>query len=241
MIGILGANGFIGSNLLQIPNSIGITRENYDDHIGKHYNVFINANGNSSKRLPEIDPLLDFDLSVRNTLRSIIDFKFDTYIYISSCEVYTDETREDSPIDVSKISRYGLSKYLAEQIVIQHCPKWLILRLNAPIGPKMTKGACFDLMHAERIYVAANSMFQFIHINYLIKFIMECGITNEVINIAGKDTISLNEVMKVFGTKVDAPSTPIIVHNFNIEKANNILVVPSALESINEIKFGMFS
>src|SRR5579859_7226536 len=144
---ILGSNGFIGNNLLNDLGGIGITKENY---AGQDCDVLINANGNSRKLLPETDPLTDFDLTVRNTMKSIMDFHFNIYIYVSSCEVYGDlslkeNTKEETNIDIFNVSRYGLSKYLAECIVKKYCKKWIILRLNGPIGPNMKKGPVYDI------------------------------------------------------------------------------------------------
>jgi nucleoside-diphosphate-sugar epimerase len=229
---ILGSSGFIGSNLVNDLGGIGITRDNYQSD---SCDILINSCGNSKKYLPEKDPLTDFDQSVRTTLQSVVDFSFDTYILISSCEVYNGLTNEETTIDVSAISRYGLSKYLAECIVKQYCKKWIILRLNGPIGPNMKKGPVYDILNNSPIWMSAKSEFQFLHVKFISKFIkilLDNKISNEVFNLTGSNVISLTETMNILGKKVASLDNKVIKHSFNVEKANKLMALPTSLESI---------
>ncbi len=235
-IGIIGANGFIGSNLMRLLKGTAIPREGSDDF----YDVIINANGNSNKRLADEKPLLDFDSSVVSVLRYVNSLKFDTYIHISSCEVYGDltgDTQEES--NLKPKSRYGVNKFLAEKIVETYCNKWLMLRLNGPIGPGMKKGPVYDIMNLGKIWLSPESKFQFLHLRYVSKFIelaLNKKIKNETFNLTGSDSISLGDVTCLFNKVVEYPKEPVINHSISIKKANQVLLMPSSLESLLEVK-----
>ena len=51
---------------------------------GMHFDAIVNANGNSKKYLAEQDPQLDYEMSVESVSRSLADFRFETYVFISS-------------------------------------------------------------------------------------------------------------------------------------------------------------
>lgn len=233
---VIGCDGFIGSNLCKDLNCVGISKENYNENIG-NYDVIINANGNSSKILPEHDPILGFDLNVRNTLKTVVDFKFDTYIYLSSCEVYGNgETSEDVIINIPSLSRYALSKYLAECVVKNYCKRWIILRLNGVIGPNLKKGAIFDILHGDKLWISDESQFQLIHTKYiseLVTLLINKGIANEIINVTGIDSIMLKNLNY---REIECPECPTFIHQFNVNKANSFLKIPSSIESFNRLK-----
>jgi hypothetical protein len=71
--------------------------------MGESFDIFINANGNSKKYWANQNPLLDFDVSVTSVYKTLFDFKFKKYIYLSS-------------LDIFKNSVYGKNKLIAEEI-----------------------------------------------------------------------------------------------------------------------------
>src|SRR5689334_25407031 len=117
MIFVLGGNGFVGSAFARACAEQGrefavLTRANYDEYLVRSCSLLFNANGNSKKFLADEQPVVDFDLSVRSVRASLVDFRFDSYVFLSSCDVYPDcsgpqTTREDDGIDVARQSPYG--------------------------------------------------------------------------------------------------------------------------------------
>lgn len=92
-IAILGSNGFIGNNLFKELSKeffvVGITRDNYEEYVGKKFDIFINANGSSKKYWAENHPLEDFELNVLSVYKTLLDFKFMKTIYrISFNSIY---------------------------------------------------------------------------------------------------------------------------------------------------------
>lgn len=248
VVGILGGDGFIGHNLYHDLKNyfccIPISRNNYEECKSQFYDIFINANGNSNKILACTDPLVDFDATVRACLSSLVDFNYNHYIHVSSCEVYSDmseqeKTSEDSVVDVAKISKYALSKYLAECLVKNHCEHWNILRLSTPAGPGLKKGPIYDIMYGNRLWVSAASFLQILHTKFVSEFIVNLlnnGIMNETINLVAANSISLNEVMTVLDRRIESPYEPFVLHNINNDKARKIFNLPPSLDSVIELR-----
>ena len=165
---LIGGEGFVGSAYARLLARTGIehaiiTRANYDHLVGQHCDVLINANGNSRKPLAVSDPLADFDASVRSVRASLVDFQFERYVHLSSCDVYPDcsspeTTQESVPPEIGRQSPYGFHKYLAEQCVQHAAANWQVFRLGGFVGPGLKKNAIFDILHGGPLWLdPANS------------------------------------------------------------------------------------
>jgi dTDP-4-dehydrorhamnose reductase len=190
-IGILGANGFIGGGLMKCsPVTTAITRENYQDHTGKYYDVIMNANGSAKKYWAETNPLADFDANVVSVYKSLVDFKYKKYEYLSSVEAYEPNTR------------YGFHKKMAEEIVQRHCQEYLILRVGAVIGKGMKKGVVYDLMNHQDLWVTDDSMFYLVGVNEIYSatlYAIDYGIENTILMVTGDRPISVKDMARVIG------------------------------------------
>lgn len=241
-IALLGSKGFIGSNLLIKLNAVGIDSDNYNTMLNNSYKYIMNCNGNSSKLLPDTDPIKDFDLTVTKTMKSVFDFDYDTYVYISSCEVYGDltgDTKEDTALDPSKMSRYAFSKYLAESIVKKHCKKWLILRLNGPVGTGMKKGPIYDILNGDKLWISPESKMQFMHTDFICNFInsvIQSKVENEVFNLTGTDAIELKDAMYILEREVPGPENPVINTNIDTTKSLCFICGTSSMGSLSQLK-----
>jgi nucleoside-diphosphate-sugar epimerase len=231
MIFILGGNGFVGSALARVCATQGrehaiLTRANYEAHRGQACSLLVNANGNSRKYLPKEQPLLDFDLSVRSVRASLVDFRFDTYIYLSSCDVYPDcsspgATTEDAVLDVARISPYGFHKLLAEQCVRHAARKHLIFRMGGFVGPGLKKNAVYDILHGGPLWLDPDSELQFLHTDELARTVLRLAgeLTNETFNIGGKGTVRLRQVMEMAGRMVPvSPGAARVRYEINLAK-----------------------
>ncbi len=197
-IGILGANGFLGQAIWEhfvekTKHEITeTTRDNYRDCLGKDFDIFINANGNSRKYWANEHPHEDFELSVTSVLETFRDFNIKKYIYISSTDVYNRNN-----------CSYGLNKYLAEQIVVKHANRFLILRCSALIGQGLKKGVVKDLIDNKPLHITSDSRLQFITITEMARIIQICidkEINDKTIDVAGIGNISVDELSELIGT-----------------------------------------
>src|SRR5258708_8916717 len=122
-LAIIGGDGMVGSDLIKYLNSdfsvTSITKKNYSEFISKSFDVLVNANGNSKRFWANKNVLEDFNLSTVSVYKSIFDFRYTIYIYISSSDVYKNHssplTTVESIIYGEGLSAYGLHKYLRDR------------------------------------------------------------------------------------------------------------------------------
>lgn len=211
-IGILGANGFLGSNLVNYFSEhftvTGITKENYREFMGKEFDLLINANGNSKRFWANQNPAEDYIASVESVEKSIDSFRFSRYVFISSSDVYPyhgdpAQTSENQIIDESKLEPYGLHKYQAEKLV-QTLPSYIILRCSAMIGPGLKKGIIKDILEGAEIFITPESHIQFIlcsEIARTIEQLVSGGIENTIFNCGGKGSVEVTEMFELLNKK----------------------------------------
>ena len=240
---VLGAGGFAGSAFLRILPQLGheclpITRQNYGAMVGTKGNVLINADGNSAKYLAERDPVGEIERTVTSVMRSCLDFTVDTYVLLSSADVYPCQNdpklnSERVELAVEKLSAYGLSKYLAECVVRNHCAHWLILRLGGLLGPGLRKNPVFDLLAGQPLRVHPDSVFSYVHteeVARIVAHLLQERPTNEIVNVCGKGDVSVREMSAWVGRAPgDAePSLPRIHYEINNEKLATFWKIPSS-------------
>ena len=232
MIYIIGGSGFVGSAYARLladrglPHQV-VTRQNYDGLRGTCCDILVNANGNSRKLLATREPLIDFDQSVRSVAQSLEDFRCRTYVFLSTGDVYPDQssprvTHEDQPIDPARQSRYGLHKFLAEQLVRANQPEWLILRMGGFVGPGMRKNAIYDLLTGGPVWLAPQSDLQFISTDRAARLVwgmVEQGIRREVVNLGAYGTINLGAIHdQIKSASQFMPDAPTIRFELSLDK-----------------------
>lgn len=213
MIFILGGEGFVGSAYARLFASLGlphqvITRASYGSCIGQRCRVLINANGNSKKFMADRDPKWEFDASVKSVLHSLEDFPAETYVYLSSGDVYPDQTspdvsQEDAPIDPRRQSRYGLHKHVAEHLVRALRPRHIIMRMGGFVGPGMKKNAIFDMMHGQPVWLTPDSELQFISTDTAARLVwrlVEREAFGETVNLGAQGVVRIGDVHELIGS-----------------------------------------
>lgn len=244
MIFILGGKGFVGSAFTRYCQSNGIDyeiidRNNYLSNRGRSCDVFINANGNSSKVLATKDPIKDFDATVRSVRSSLNDFQFKRYVLLSSCDVYAncsspETTHEDSEIDVSRQSQYGFHKYLAEECVRHSAKDWLVIRMGGMVGTGLKKNPIFDIINGGPLWVDPASEIQYVNTDDVAKTVfglIDRNLTKEIFNICGNGLVKLEKLLQNHAVKVN-PNSPMVKYDVNIEKIQKITKMPDSMETV---------
>lgn len=202
VIGVLGGNGFLGSNIISYLNKYNynvysITRDNYESFKNFKFDVLINANGNSKKYLAELNPKWDFECSVNSVYNSIIDFKFDKYIYISSIDVVYDTI-------------YGSNKLTSEFILKSYQCKFgyllKILRCGSIIGEGMKKGIVYDILNNNKLYVTEDSDLYIISVKEICNYINTQIIQDDdsvVEYLVSSKTISVKQIGEILKKKLE--------------------------------------
>ncbi|MCL2011661.1 MAG: NAD(P)-dependent oxidoreductase [Cystobacterineae bacterium] len=250
---ILGGNGFVGSGFVRLFQRLGLehqvlSRENYPAFVGSSCDVFINANGNSSKILASRQPLADFEANVRSTRASLEDFKAGFYIHLSSCDVYPDcssplSTQEDAPIALGRQSPYGFHKLLAEQCIQHACKNWLIVRQGGFVGPGLKKNAIFDILNGGPLWLNPESELQFLHTDdsaQLIWSLYEQGVANTLLNVCGQGVLKLCEALDLWGRECWVqPDSRLVRYEVSTDKVSRYIQLPDSRSTVLNFIHGM--
>ena len=216
-----------------------IHKENYFTHVGSTFDIVINANGNSKRFWANSHPVEDFIASTESVYKSVFDFTYDVYVYISSSDVYNNHTRpryttEDTPIKPDALSAYGLHKYLSEIIIRKHVKKYLILRSAMILGKNLKKGPLYDVTHNIPLYVTKDSMIQMIttkEIAHIICTLIDTNVTREVLNMGGSGSFLFREldqyISGLCAYRTDAEKQ---LYEMNVEKLKKIYPVKTSQE-----------
>jgi nucleoside-diphosphate-sugar epimerase len=205
---VIGANGFVGSAFVRLLKArpdielIAVARQNYSQFRSRESDVVIDAAGNPQKFLADKDPGAEFEASVAHRLTTLLDFPARLHLHLSSVDVYPDltspaTTREDTLPDISRCSRYGAHKLLAEQLVRHYAARWIIVRLAGMVGPGLRKNPVYDVLHGEPLRIHPESQYQFLHTDDAARIawdLARSGVAGEVFNVCGDGLISPQEV-----------------------------------------------
>lgn len=246
-LAVIGGQGMLGSDLVRyLSQSFSITsisRENYSQFINHSFDLVVNANGNSKRFWAIKNPLEDFTASTVSVYKSILDFKFNTYIYISSNDVYVDHsnrafTSENQVPDSSKLSSYGLHKYLCERIIENHCKSYIILRASMLLGRNLKKGPIYDIINNNPLFISKASRLQMIstkEVANVVKFLIDKGIENAIFNLGGKGIVDFEKIQTYFSGPVNFKNeTETQIYEMNVSKLNKLFPLKSSETYLQE-------
>jgi nucleoside-diphosphate-sugar epimerase len=246
-VAILGANGLLGSDLVKyLRRSFKIqriTRENYQEKIRARYDVLINANGNSKRYWANQNVLKDFEASTFSVYKTLFDFKFNKYIYISSSDVYPDHsgpstTKEKQKIDSDSLSPYGLHKYLSEKIVANNTNDYLVLRSCMILGQNLNKGPIFDIIQKQDLFITLETRLQMIHtreIANIIAFLIRKDIKREVYNMGGRGVFNFGLIRDYTKREINiSENAKTQFYEMDVEKLNSLHPLKTSKEYFDE-------
>lgn len=242
-VGIIGYQGFVGSAFESVwgkkHDVTGISRENCKGAMGKEFDILINANGNSSKRLADSDPSKDFEMNVSATLQFLLDFPCRHYIHLSSSEVYNDlgsreKTREDAKITPSLLSNYGFSKYCGELAARKFSKSCLVLRLAGMVGPGMKKGPFYDIVALKKLFISPRSSLQFMdtrEVASIAEKLAEKEKWGETYNVVGKGSVQLSSIAALAGVGLESEGEEVVSFDVSTEKLGKEIPVMASEEA----------
>lgn len=200
----------LGSDLAEFLGAeheiMPIDKDNYADFAGSEFDVLVNANGNSRRFWANEHPFEDFEASTISVYRSLSDFRFERYFYISSSDAYENHsgpasTSESEAANHENLSPYGLHKRISEEIVRNRTGNWVILRSSMILGKNPKKGPFFDIASGNSLFITPDSRLQLITtkaIAEIISLLIEKGTSKEIFNMGGQGAFSFEDAGKYF-------------------------------------------
>jgi dTDP-4-dehydrorhamnose reductase len=245
-VGVIGGHGFVGSGVCKAlaaeDNDVSaISRENYDEMTGMHFDAIVNANGNSKKYLAEQDPQLDYEMSVESVSKSLTDFRFEAYIFISSGDVYSGADTgvlcsETDQAVTQCLSNYGRNKRVAEDLVKSASKRHLILRPSGFVGEGLKKNPIFDLLTGRGLWIHPDCKMQFINtvsFGRVIATLLKKG-AKGLFNVTGEGQISPREIARELELPLTAGADdkPLLEYNLNLQKVRQYVELPSTRDEV---------
>ena len=196
-IALLGYKGFVGSALFKkLKESgydiTGVSRDSYEKYKNEEFDIIINSAMPSKRFWAVNNPMDDFDATVRLTADLVYGWKYKKFVQISTVSA---RCQLDHP--------YGLNKKCAETLVLNKSENNLVVRLGGLYGPGLDKGAVFDIIKGNKIYVHGDSKYNFIDVEKAAEIIVKKIDKKGIIEVGAKDQISLREIAEHFKLDVD--------------------------------------
>lgn len=247
---VLGAKGLIGTavtNYLQGKGAsvLPVTRANYDTYKGTEAGTFINCNGNSFRYKANQDPSWDFKASVDTVQASLFDFKAETYVYLSTIDIYhrtdhPDYTHERAMIDPTLLMPYAFHKWISERLVERYASKSLILRMGTVLGPALKKSPIHDLLNGSPLYMSPDSEISFIDTGTVAEALWQLlgrKSSREIYNVAATGASRLQTIATRHRLTIQvAPEGEKKTYRYHINnsKVSSVLPMPSSDEVVNQ-------
>ena len=246
--GIIGGDGFLGSAFVRLAEKRQydfkiIETYNYSDTIGEYFDVLINANGNSKKYLAEENPKQEFIETAVSVQNSLVDFNCALYVHCSTVDVYhnhnnPEENKENTTIEISQISKYGLHKYIAENLIINYTKSWLIFRFGGLVGPGLKKNSIYDILNNIPLRVHIDSAYQYLSTDFATEAVLKVissDCRQEVFNLCGDEVVCLKEMIDLlpeYEVRYYHEKPPKERYEINIEKIKQYIDIPSSRTSV---------
>jgi nucleoside-diphosphate-sugar epimerase len=242
---VLGGTGLIGSAVAAWLGERGhrvtsVNSAGYAAAVGASADALINCNGNTYRYKANQDPKWDFDASVQSVARSLFDFQVQTYVYISTIDVYNalddrQRNHESAEIDSRRLDSYGFHKWLAERLVERYARKRaIIFRTGTAVGPGLKKGPLFDVLQQRPLFMSAESRLSLVHTADVARAVEQAVFDPEVTgvyNVTGSGSVAVRELGEIAAlpVTVDAKASG-IVHRYDInnDKLCGLMPMPTS-------------
>ena len=200
--GVIGANGFVDSNLMNSAYStIAVTRENILDIAGLGCDHFVLSAVSATKWKANLDPKKDRD-EIATLLSNLHPDSGYSLTLISTIDVFPKNYSftETTPVEfMEKEEAYGKNRAWLECELREKFEDLTIVRLPGLFGPGLKKNLIFDLLNNKPIArLNPESHFQFYDIRNLAKDLSLLWERNRKIQNMATQPISVAEILSIF-------------------------------------------
>ena len=160
---LIGHSGFVGGTLLRQRAFDELYRSTNIARIRRRsFDTVVCAGAPAQKWLANSEPEADL-ARIENLIDHLGTIRCNRLILISTVDVFANPrgVDEQTPIDESALSPYGLHRRRLELFVESSFPTHLIIRLPGLVGPGLRKNVIFDLLNGNLDAVESRAVFQF--------------------------------------------------------------------------------
>ncbi len=186
-IGIVGANGFVGTKFCSILekeniNYEKVTRDNYNNFkVKNNFSHVINCAMPSGRFWSKNNPTEDFKETVLKTFNIKNDFLESKIIQISSISA-----------KVQLDTVYGRNKRAAELILDPE--KDLIIRLGPIYDSSMKKGALIDIIKGSKVFVSGDTKYAFTPLDWACLKILNMKDKTGLFEVGSRNYVTLKDL-----------------------------------------------
>jgi hypothetical protein len=185
---IAGSNSGLGKYLTEnLPSSIGLNRHNFDEVKSYDYDFIVNCAFNKELQVTDYKKYLEDNILLNLKLKNLNHKK---YIYVSSIDVYAEET-----------NLYSQFKKFSESLM---CQNDLILRCPVLLGEYMKPNHLSKIKNnSEAITLSKDSTFNYIKYSDLCSFFEHSEVVNYcgVVDFVSNSYLTLDEVVKFYNSQ----------------------------------------
>ena len=195
-VALFGANGFVGKSLHASLVKTGkyqvvpVTRDTYAEHIGKFYNIVINAAVPAARFAAKNNPQKDFKETVQKTADIFYGCTYDKFVQVSTvsarCQLDT---------------VYGRHKLAAENIC--NTNNNLIVRLSSMFGERLKKGVLIDMLKGQKLFIDGESRYSFSNVDFVADYIATHLHLRGIIEVGAFNTLRMTDIANYLQTPVE--------------------------------------
>jgi hypothetical protein len=161
---LVGHSGFVGASLAkQTEFTSSFRSTNISEIRLRSFGLIVCAAAPAQKWIANREPVTD-RRNIENLMAHLADASCDTFILISTIDVFKDPAGVDEStlVDENDLHPYGLHRRSLEKFVENHFPKHLIVRLPGLVGPGLRKNVIFDFLNDNNLQsIDSRGVFQF--------------------------------------------------------------------------------
>jgi len=250
-IAVIGAGGFVGKGLLEIFDASGVEciavgRESPLPSVA--LDAVIDCNGEGRRFWCNQYPKGSYQRNVESVQMRLNRLSSDVYVYISTVDVYGNgraaltTSREDTEIPVGSLDTYGLHKYQAECMVLQHARRPLVLRCGTVIGPGLRKNPVFDMLNDAPLRMTDESSLNLIRLETLSGALQQLlsKACSGIYNIAASAPATIADIRSIIAEYRGTSPEDMLEHEekitinyaVNAEKISALLDMPTSEEAL---------
>jgi dTDP-4-dehydrorhamnose reductase len=196
MIGVLGANGFVGRSICSVLKNRKIkfkkiTRTNFLKFQKFKFDILINSSMPSKRFWAKKNPSKDYEETVNKTLFFCKKYKYKKFIHLSSISSRC-----------QKNTIYGKNKYLSE-LIVKKLKNYTIYRLGPMYSKTLDKGVLIDLKNSKSVFVNKKSKYSFTDLRWISNYIVKNlrSNKNKIEEIGSFDYYVLEDLKKIVKSK----------------------------------------